>query len=1297
MSWNGSSIRTVLVEDNPFDAELIEHELNSAGLKVQLERVEEQQGFLAALERSPDLVLIDYNLPSFDIFAAMEIVKDRGKAIPFIVVTGYSGDEVAAECIKRGAADYVLKDQLRRLPTAITTALEQYQLRELARRAQTEIFASESLKSAILESALDCVVGMDEDGTIIEFNPAAERTFGYSREEAMGQQVADLMIPVRYRKRHSEGLNHLRDAGESRLLGQRIEIEATRKDGSEFPVELAIAQVDLPGGRVFTAVIRDISVRREMERSLRESEERFRSLVQNSRDVIAIIDERSICRFVSPAAETVTGFRPEEVVGTFGLGYTHPDDVARLSNELAEVASVPDMTITTEARMRKKDGTYIWIEFRAANRLHDPAVQGIVLNYHDVTQRKTAADQIRRSQQSMADAQAISHIGSFQRDIRSGAAEWSDEQYRILGHEPQSFEPTYEHFIATVHSDDRAEVDAKNRECASSGAAFEHEFRIRRPDGEERWILQRTFAALENGEVVRIYGTNQDITERRAAEEERLRLVERERELDEQSRLLLDSTGEGVWGLDQDGRCTFVNNAAAAALGHPPEKLLGRFMHEVTHHSRPDGSPYPVEECPTHRAIKTGLSTTSASELFWRADGTSLQVEYSAYPIFKDGEPCGAVVSFKDVTERIAMEEALRSNEALFRGAFTAAQTGIALIDADAGTYLDVNQTLCDMVGYSKDELLTLDWLTITHPDDRAKNIAETEILASGQQEIAFVSKRYVRKDGRTINVEISDAIVRDGDGSPRYFVTHVVDATERLAAEQTLRESRELLQGVIDNSPAMIHVRRADGTFLLANKRFAAGLGIPYDSIEGRTLHELLPGAIVEELLELDHKVMEERYPVETEETIPDGDGEPRTYLSVRFPLLDGDQEPYALCGISTDITERVKAEDERQNLEGQLRQALKMEAVGQLAGGVAHDFNNILSVILNYAEFAADGLPGDDPRSEDLQEIVNAGQRATKLVQQLLAFSRKEVIEEKVIDLNEVINGVGELLRRSIGEDVALETHLEPELWPTKADSGQIERVVVNLSVNSRDAMPDGGKLSISTSNQKVDDGDLPGLAAGRFVVLQVSDTGTGMEPETVDRIFEPFFTTKERGEGTGLGLATVYGIAKQSNGGVYVESELGKGTTFFVYFPVTEDQAVPTEPPVTGRLPHAGGRVLVVEDDHSVRELVSRILKKHGYEVAAWSSGVAALAYCRDHVDRFDLLLTDVVMPEMSGKVLADGIIALDPGIKVLYMSGYTDEIIAKRGVLNRGHHLLKKPFNATQLVNRVREVLLEEMWP
>jgi two-component system, cell cycle sensor histidine kinase and response regulator CckA len=1294
VSTDTSRLRVLLVEDNYFDAQLIENELRTAGFALRIDQAQDREGFLAALALGPDLVLFDYHLPAFDVFAAMDLAGDQEARPAFVVVTGYSGDAVAAECIKRGAADYVLKDHLSRLPQVVKAVIEQQALRRAARLAEEKIFASEAFKSAILDSALDCVVGMDTEGRIIEFNPAAEKTFGYTREEAMGRTVADLIIPTRFREMHKAGFANYLATAQGRVIGRRVETLAIRKGGEEFAVELAICEVPLPDRKVFTAVIRDISSRLEMERSLRESEERFRSLVQNSRDVIAVVDRDGTFTFVSPVVEALSGHTPEELVGTPGIAHIHPEDREALQDELARILESPREPRTLEVRTRTRTGEFIWIEIRAANRLHDPGVKGIVLNYHDVSERRRALDDLRRSQKSMADAQAITHLGSFEWDPKSGRVAWSDEQYRIFGYEPGSFEPTEATFLDAVHPDDRAGIVEVNERCMSTGGCIDHEYRIRRPDGSERRIQARTNGELKDGVLVRLFGSNQDVTDRRRVEEEKQQLIERQQELDAHSRLILESTGEGMWGVDEHGRCTFVNRAAAEALGYEIEDLLGKSVHEIIHHSKPDGSPYPVEECPTYLAVREGTRTTRSSEIFWRADGSMLPVEYSAYPILRDGHPSGAVVSFKDVSERIRMEEALKSSESLFRGAFRAAQTGIALIDADARTYVEVNQALCDMLGYTKDELLQLDWVQITHPDDREINLERVRRLRTGQDDVAFLTKRYVRKDGSLITVEISDALLRDPDGHLQYFVTHVVDVTERLGAAQRLKESQELLQGVIDNSPALIYVKRTDGRFILANDRFSENFGVSSADIVGKTFRELMPADLADRLSREDSAALIGLGPVEREEKIPNSQGEDRTYLSVRFPLIDDDDRPYAVCGVSTDLSERVKAEEERSRLEGQLRQALKMEAVGQLAGGVAHDFNNILAVILNYAAFVAEDLPEGHPGAEDLAEIVKAGEKAAKLVHQLLAFSRKEVIEEQVVDLNWVINDLRELLTRSIGEDVLLDTNLASGLARTKADPGQLEQVLINLAVNARDAMPGGGALTITTANREVTEGESPGLEAGSYVMLQVADSGTGMDASTADRIFEPFFTTKPRGEGTGLGLATVYGIVKQARGGIYVDSEIGGGTSFTVYLPATTaEDAAPAALEAASPSPAAAELILVVEDDDAVRDLVTRILTKNGYQVVAKSSGADAVAHCQVAGAAIDLLLTDVIMPEMSGKEVADKIRTLAPHIKTLFMSGYTDELIAKRTILESGRNLINKPFDGTQLVARVRDVLAE----
>ena len=393
-------------------------------------------------------------------------------------------------------------------------------------------------------------------------------------------------------------------------------------------------------------------------------------------------------------------------------------------------------------------------------------------------------------------------------------------------------------------------------------------------------------------------------------------------------------------------------------------------------------------------------------------------------------------------------------------------------------------------------------------------------------------------------------------------------------------------------------------------------------------------------------------------------------------------------------DITERMQVDAERRSLETRLRQSQKMEAIGQLAGGVAHDFNNLLSIINNYAAFLLDELPPGDTRRADVKEIAEAGQRAGALVKQLLAFSRRDTTNPVVLDLNEVVDSSKKLLGRTIGEDIRLSVRCEPELAKAKVDPGHVEQVLMNLAVNARDAMPGGGLLLIETANVHLD-ADFGthelGLEPGPYVRLSVTDTGEGMSQEVVNHIFEPFFTTKERGSGTGLGLATVYGIVNQCGGGIHVYSEEGFGTTFKVYFPITDETAIAEEELFDG-LAGRGETILVAEDEEGVREITRRILTRHGFNVMTAASGREALMKLIDNSGKVDLVLTDVVMPEMSGRELAMRVGELDKKTKVLYMSGYPAETMTDRGLIDAGalDHL-QKPFNAAELVRKVRELL------
>jgi hypothetical protein len=398
----------------------------------------------------------------------------------------------------------------------------------------------------------------------------------------------------------------------------------------------------------------------------------------------------------------------------------------------------------------------------------------------------------------------------------------------------------------------------------------------------------------------------------------------------------------------------------------------------------------------------------------------------------------------------------------------------------------------------------------------------------------------------------------------------------------------------------------------------------------------------------------------------------------------------------------ERLRAQAERERLEGQVHQSQRLESLGQLAGGVAHDFNNLLAVILNYTAFISEQVTaaaaeGDDRDrwaavSQDVAQVQRAVERATRMTHQLLAFGRREVVRPEVLDLNDVVTDVQRLLQRSIGEHVELSTSLAPDLWPVLADPGQIEQVLVNLAVNARDAMPGGGTLTIETENLTIDDDPAGGgPPPGRYVQLRIGDTGTGMDAEVINRAFEPFYTTKPKGEGSGLGLATVYGIITQAGGHAHITSEPGAGTLFTAVLPATDEAPAPIEQVAEASRRRGGATVLLVEDEDAMREVTRRILARNGHQVLTAARGEEAVTLASTHEGDIDLLLSDVIMPQMLGKEVAQRVAAIRPGIRVLYMSGYAQPVLASRGTLDEGVALIEKPFTESELLNRIDAVL------
>ncbi len=513
-------------------------------------------------------------------------------------------------------------------------------------------------------------------------------------------------------------------------------------------------------------------------------------------------------------------------------------------------------------------------------------------------------------------------------------------------------------------------------------------------------------------------------------------------------------------------------------------------------------------------------------------------------------------------------------------------------------------------------------------------------------------------------------------------------------AAAEELRKTERIYKELFENNPNPMWVYDRDTLrFLAVNNVAVSHYGYSREEFLGMTIENIRSPADVPALRECVRAVPGTIRKVGTWKHLRKNGG------IIDVEITTHDQEfggrPARLV-LATDVTERKCAEAERDTLEKQLAQAQRMESIGRLAGGVAHDFNNLLVVILGHAELLLNRPAAADPVVGDsLREIRKAGERAANLTRQLLAFGRKQVLTIKTIDLNRVIAEFEGMLTRLIQESIDVTTHLAPDLGSVKADPFQIEQILLNLCINARDAMPDGGRLTIGTTNVSLDEEyakSHTGVRPGPHVMLAVSDTGSGMDAETVGKIFDPFYTTKEKGKGTGLGLSTVYGIVKQHGGNIWVYSEPGRGTTFKVYLPRVDEPAEEEEtaPPASVRPSRDPETVLVVEDEDTVRDLVCRMLSEAGYNVIEARRGPEAIRLAKER-KTIHLLLTDVIMPEMSGRIVRDEVTALHPDVKVLYMSGYTDNVVAHQGVLEAGIHFLQKPFTARALANKVREAL------
>ncbi len=631
-----------------------------------------------------------------------------------------------------------------------------------------------------------------------------------------------------------------------------------------------------------------------------------------------------------------------------------------------------------------------------------------------------------------------------------------------------------------------------------------------------------------------------------------------------------------------------------------------------------------------------------------------------------------------------------RGLEEQYRGIFENALVGIYQTTLD-GCYTMANPTLAWMYGYDSPEKLMASVTNLNrqfYVDPRRRD--EFVRLVEEHGRVSGFESQVYRKDGGVIWVSEEARALRDTQGRLVGFEGTTIDVTARKHAEEALREREQQLSSIYDTAADVLFqlAVEPDATyrFTSVNRAFLSVTGLARDQIVGKRVDEVIPEPSRSYVLARYAEAVRERRIVRWEETTEYPTGRLTGEVGIA-PVFDAAGTCTHLVGAVHDVTER-------KSLEQQLIQAQKIEAVGRLAGGVAHDFNNVLTVIMSYSQMLQQDFPPGDPRAADTGQIVEAVRRAQGLTRQLLAFSRQQVVQPVVLDPNAAIRSVEKMLRRLIGEDIEFVFQLSEVAGSLRADAGQFEQVLMNLAVNARDAMPHGGRLTIATAAKTVDAEDAQTLglaAAGPWVVISIADTGMGMTPEVRSRIFEPFFTTKEPGRGTGLGLATVYGIVRLSGGHVTVDSTPGAGTVFRIYFPCLAAEAPVAVLQAEGDVAGGTETIVIAEDDPAVRGVAADILVRRGYTVIVARHGEEALARVAAHRGSVQLVVTDVAMPGMDGVALVERLRTLHPGVRALFTSGYAGEEIVRRGVLSSGVPFLEKPFTPAGLARKVREVL------
>ena len=986
--------------------------------------------------------------------------------------------------------------------------------------------------------------------------------------------------------------------------------------------------------------------------------------------IFVVSGETGLIHDANPAAEALTGWSLSEMRAMHHTQLHPSDEAERARQTFAELVRAPAVfrhaQPNREWNVLHRDGRRIPVDILAEvfAGSEKPLVFAI---FRDITERRRSEEALRDSErkyrrlhESISDAVATvdmtGHIVECNPAF-AALAGYSVEELRRMTYRdltPERWHAFEEQILA--------------EQVLTRGHSDVYEKEYCRRDGTVVPVELHTFLLTNvGGQGIGMWAIVRDITERKRAEDAL-------RESAERYRTILEAALDGFTVVDTQGRLLEVNDAFCRMSGYTAEELQTMRIHDLD-------ATETASDLTAHVQEIVAQGSDRFESKIRRKEGSLFDTEMSVHYQRSCG---GQLVCFiRDVTERKRSEQVLRESERRFRSLFDNAFDGVFLTQTD-GSITAANSVACAMFGMTEQEICTAGRDALIVNDERLREALETRRLTGrAQSETAFI-----RKDGSKREAEFASMVL---DESGKAFVI-LRDITDRRRTEEALRISEEKFSTLFRLSPISITVSDLNDRdrFLEVNEAFERFTGHSRESVIGKTYPP--------DWLWVDAKEYANAVATFTATSQLNG-------FEFRFRRTSGEVQSGQLwaraiefagkacvVAMTIDITERKQDEADKERLQQQLAHAQRMESVGRLAGGIAHDFNNLMSVILMHTDSAMDELNNPDAAKESIAAIEDTAQKAVALGRQLMSFSQKQVLEAELLDLNAVIAENHKMIRRLIGEDVKVEFKPGPAML-VKADRGQLGQVIVNLAVNSRDAMPEGGTFEMQTCRVEIEDGDprlTSGAKPGPYVELKVRDCGTGMDPETQARIFEPFFTTKGVGKGSGLGLAIVYGIISQMGGFISVHSEPGHGTEFTIHLPLASGASPLDSAGKKGPTMGGSETVLLVEDEPALRKKLQHVLAKTGYRVLAAADGGQAFYLFIENAGRIDLLLTDVVMPEIAGDRLAERLQILRPQLKVLFMSGYPDLGHGSVALRSQGN-FIQKPFTKERLLRRLREIM------